>query len=304
MPVGIRLSNIRKLVKIFMNSVSHIIDLKEHQFSEKLYETLRINRYAILKNHLLNLNMLDTIYEEWENFFKNNDDLKQKYLYSHETDNGYVPMNLEYAKGADNPDLKEFYQIHLEALLNQETPCSIETKKLFQQLAELGESIVKILDNGLPQHIKCSMSAPLWESTKESKQHCMRFIHYPPCGNSHEVYRSVPHDDICLLTIILPTRGEGLRMKKNDDWSDESLDNQSLVVFNSEMLEICTNGYFQSMSHQVTTDLIDAKLLSRYSMPFAVHPHSNMPLKKDLTAYQAVRQRIVDTRLNKVNIIT
>jgi isopenicillin N synthase-like dioxygenase len=283
-----------------MQEISHLIDFKDNLYSEKLLSSLRFNRYAILKNHSVNLDKLNLIYEEWSSFFENSVDYKQQYLYSAETDDGYVPMNLEYAKDVKKPDLKEFYQIHLDGLLNQVNPCSVETKKLFLQLTQLGESLIEILDNALPANVKNSMAAPLWASMHDSKRHCMRFIHYPPCGDLNELYRSAPHDDICLLTIILPARGEGLMIKKNNIWEKENAENTSLVVFNSEMLEICTQGYFQSMSHYVTTDQVDAKNMSRYSMPFAVHPCSDMLLKEGLTAHNAVRQRIVDTQLNKI----
>lgn len=284
-----------------MQNISQFIDFKDHQYSEKLFASLRFNRYAVLNNHPLDLGMLNSIYEEWISFFEGSNDYKQTYLYSSETDDGYVPMNLEYAKSAKKPDLKEFYQIHLDGLLNRMNPCSVETKKLFLQLAQLGESFIKILDNALPAQLKKSMAAPLFASTSNSTRHCMRFIHYPPCKDLSEIYRSAPHDDICLLTIILPTRGEGLKVKKNNIWETANAANNSLVVFNSEMLEICTQGYFKSMSHYVTTDEVDALNTSRYSMPFAVHPCSDMLLKKDLTAHNAVRRRIVETQLNKVN---
>jgi isopenicillin N synthase-like dioxygenase len=284
-----------------MQDISNIIDFDDTKYSEKLFDSLLINRFAVLKNHSVNLDTLDSLYDEWEDFFKNNIDYKQKFLYSIETDDGYVPMNLEYAKDAKKPDLKEFYQIHLDGLLAQKNPCSIETNKVFLQLVQLGESLIKILDDRLPAHVKNAMVDPLWASTKGSKRHCMRFIHYPPCGDLGELYRSAPHDDICLLTIILPARGEGLILKKNSDWEEENAEDKTLVVFNSEMLEICTQGYLQSMSHQVTTDLIDAKHTSRYSMPFAVQPCSSMLLRKGLTAHNAVRQRIVDTHLHKIS---
>lgn len=210
-------------------------------------------------------------------------------------------MNLEHAKGIEKPDLKEFYQIHKESLFSQANPCSEKTRMIFQQLTKLGELFVKIIDQMLPEAVKSIMIDPLWDSTEDSQRHCMRFIHYPPCGDMGELYRSAPHDDICLLTIILPTRSEGLMMKKNHGWEDGSAQKDSLVVFNSEMLEICTSGYFKSMTHHVTTDLVEnARNISRYSMPFFVHPHSGMFLEKEFTSYAAVYQRIIDTGLDKV----
>lgn len=282
-------------------SANDTVDMQHPDYAKQLFVSLRDNHYAIIKNHSVDLSNLNGLYQEWTDFFARSYAQKEEYLYSHETDDGYVPMNLEHAKDVAEPDLKEFYQIHLDGLLNQESACSVGIKKLFQQLALLGEFFVKTLDEMLPSKLKSSMTASLWQSTESSKRHCMRFIHYPPCGDSGELYRSAPHDDICLLTIILPARGEGLMMKKNKGWEEENAENKSLVVFNSEMLEICTNGYFKSMTHHVTTDLADnARYVSRYSMPFFVHPFSTMFLKKDLTSYAAVRQRIIDTGLDKV----
>lgn len=291
-----------ELVQDIAKITSDVVDMKDPNFAQQLFASLRANRYAVLKNHSVELSNLNGYYEEWTDYFASSNEKKIKYLYSSETDDGYVPMNLEHAKDTIEPDLKEFYQIHLDGLLNQENACSAGVKNLFQELAILGEALVKTVDENLPKEAKNSMFAPLWQSTKGSKRHCMRFIHYPPCGDSGDLYRSAPHDDICLLTIILPARGEGLMMKKNKGWEEENAENKSLVVFNSEMLEICTNGYLKSMTHHVTTDLTDnARFVSRYSMPFFIHPHSTMFLNKELTSLAAVRQRIIDTGLDKVN---
>lgn len=66
-----------------MNNTNHIIDLNDNRCDKKIFESLRFNRYAILRNH---------------------------------------PINLKYAMGVKKPDLKEFYQIHFEGLLNQANP--------------------------------------------------------------------------------------------------------------------------------------------------------------------------------------
>jgi isopenicillin N synthase-like dioxygenase len=266
-----------------------IVDLKHPDHAQHLFESLLNNRYAIIRNHSIVLEGLNHIYQQWEHFFAQSESEKEKYLYSLETDDGYVPVNIEHAKDAIKPDLKEFYQLHLDGMLHHKNACSEESKKLFLELADLGEYITKAIDDMLPTEIKANMTTSLCSAVKNSKRHCMRFIHYPPCGDSNELYRSAPHDDICLITIILPTRGEGLMMRKNDGWTQEDSVDTSLVVFNSEMLEICTHGYMKSMTHQVTTDLTEnARYISRYSMPFFVHPHSATLLKSNLTSYAAV----------------
>ncbi|HSW92736.1 MAG TPA: 2OG-Fe(II) oxygenase family protein [Gammaproteobacteria bacterium] len=278
-----------------------VIDMKHPDYMQQLFASLLSNRYFILKNHPIELSNLDILYQEWAEFFTSDNELKHSYLYSSETDDGYVPINLEHAKDINEPDLKEFYQIHFENLYKQKNACSSGSKKLFEDLATLGESLIKVIDEMLPKEIKKSMAAPLWLSTEGSKRHCMRFIHYPPCGDADNSYRSAPHDDICLLTIIIPACGEGLMMEKNKGWQKENAEMNSLVVFNSEMLEIATDGYLKSMRHHVTTDLVNnARVASRYSMPFFVHPHSNMFLNRKLTSYTAVRQRIIDTGLDKI----
>jgi isopenicillin N synthase-like dioxygenase len=278
-----------------------VVDMDHPAHAQHLIESLRNNRFAIIKNHSIFLDDLSQLYQEWEIFFSKDIAEKKEYLYSMESDDGYVPSNLEHAKDTDKPDLKEFYQIHLDGLINQKTPCSEQSKKIFYELAQLGEYLIKSIDEQLPKAVKSSMLMPLWQSVKESRRHCMRFIHYPPCGDSTELYRSAPHDDICLLTIIIPTKGEGLIMKKNNGWQQENPEEKVLVVFNSEMLEMCTEGYLKSMTHQVTTDLTEnARFVSRYSMPFFVHPHSNMLLNANLTSYAAVKQRIIETGLDKL----
>jgi isopenicillin N synthase-like dioxygenase len=285
-------------VKIECNS---IVDMRDSAHNQHLFASLRDNRFAIIKNPPVNLDDLDYLYQDWEKFFAKNIAEKEKYLYSIDNDDGYVPLNIEHARDTDKPDLKEFYQIHLDSLLHNDNPCSDRTKQKFLQIAQLGEYLIKNIDQQLPEEVRNSMSTSLSQAVEQSKRHCMRFIHYPPCDDTTDLYRSAPHDDICLLTIIFPTRGEGLIMKKNTGWQEETPNGKCLVVFNSEMLEVCTQGYFKSMTHHVTTDLVqNARSVSRYSMPFFVHPQSAMLLKESLSAGAAVKQRIIETGLDKI----
>ena len=278
-----------------------LVDMRDPDHKREIFLSLRDNRFVVLRSPPVNLDDLDSLYQDWKNFFSKSYEEKAKYLYSVDNDDGYIPMNTEHTRDSDKPDLKEFYQIHSERLIHGNNPCTNLTKQKFLEMAHLGEYLINAIYQQLPSKIKDLMPTPLSLSVEKSNRHCMRFIHYPPCTDSQDLYRSAPHDDICLLTIIFPTRGEGLIIKKNNGWQEETPTDDCLVVFNSEMLEICTQGYFKSMTHHVTTDLADnAKSVSRYSMPFFVHPHSTMVLKEGLTAAAAVEQRIFETGLAKI----
>jgi len=89
--------------------------------------------------------------------------------------------------------------------------------------------------------------------------------------------RSAAHEDINLLTILVAARGAGLQLLDRDgSWVAVETEPGKLIVDSGDMLARLTNGVIPATTHRVVNP--DGPNVSRYSMPFFLHPHSDLSL--------------------------
>ena len=270
-----------------------LIDLKQNNAEEKIMQSLLKNRFCILTNHDIPIHLLSEIYSEWGKFFDNPD--KIKWLRSDEYDEGYVPIGVEYARDSGGePDHKEFYQIHNKNKLPLPTSVNMtSTQILVDAIAKLSTQIITIIDKKIPSNVQKTMSESLTSMITGHQKHAIRVIHYPPLPYITEKTRAGSHGDVCLLTIIPAPTHRGLEFVDDNGGSFEPFCAKSdIIVFNSDMMELCTNGYLKSAKHMVTmhsdTDIIEA----RYSMPFFVHPRREVILNAEYNAFEFLKERL------------
>ena len=60
-------------------------------------KSLKHTGFSVITNHPIEKSLIDSIYEEWGNFFKN--DKKFDYLFNKKNQDGYFPLGTENAKG-------------------------------------------------------------------------------------------------------------------------------------------------------------------------------------------------------------
>ena len=84
-----------------------IIDFKSTNAAKLLTISLKNTGFAVLKNHDLNIDLINSVYSEWSSFF----DSKYKFNYKFDLikQDGYFPMRSENAVGYSTKDLKEFF---------------------------------------------------------------------------------------------------------------------------------------------------------------------------------------------------
>ena len=80
-----------------MSRIIKTVDYKLENAGINFVESLHHTGFAILKNHSLDLNLINSVYDEWGKFFKS--DAKYSYLFNPETQDGYFPYRSENAKG-------------------------------------------------------------------------------------------------------------------------------------------------------------------------------------------------------------
>ena len=108
----------------------------------------------------------------------------------------------------------------------------------------------------------------------------LRPIHYPPITSEPEnAIRAAAHGDINLITLLMGAQGKGLQVQNHDgEWIDAIAEPDELVINVGDMLSRHTNNKLKSTIHQVVNPPRELWGTSRYSIPFFMHPVSDMRL--------------------------
>lgn len=143
----------------------------------------------------------------------------------------------------------------------------------------------------------------------------LRAIHYPPINSKPKSsIRAEQHEDINLITLLVGASADGLQvMNKQGEWIDvKSLPGQ-IVVNVGDMLQRLTNNKLRSTTHRVVNPPRELWHTNRYSIPFFLHPKSNMSLAclescispehpkayEDITAGEYLDERLAEIGLKK-----
>jgi len=245
--------------------------------------------FVAVVNHGVNEGEVSRFYDLVQAFFALPEEVKRRYeipgLFGQR---GYTSFGREHAKGSDAPDLKEFYQIgqtvapddelRLEYLDNvpvKELPEFLETGvRLFKSFEESGSRLLQAiaLFLGLGEHY--------FDSWVERGNSILRAIHYPPItAEPKSAIRAEQHEDINLITLLVGASAEGLQVQTLDGkWVDVMAPEGYIVVNVGDMLQRLTNGRLRSTTHRVVNPPRERWHTHRYSIPFFLHPRSDMPL--------------------------
>ena len=113
----------------------------------------------------------------------------------------------------------------------------------------------------------------------------LRPIHYFPIPDPDSIpadaVRAAEHEDINLITLLMGASADGLQVLNRDgEWIAITAVPDCVVVNVGDMLQRLTNGVLRSTTHRVVNPPRELMHTSRYSIPFFLHPRSEM----DLTA--------------------
>jgi isopenicillin N synthase-like dioxygenase len=144
----------------------------------------------------------------------------------------------------------------------------------------------------------------------------LRPIHYPPITDEPKdgAVRAAAHGDINLITLLMGAQGKGLQVQNHDgEWIDAMAQPDELMINVGDMLSRHTNNKLKSTIHQVVNPPRELWGSSRYSIPFFMHPVSDMKLNclpacideknpklyEDITAGEYLNERLVELGLIK-----
>jgi isopenicillin N synthase-like dioxygenase len=91
--------------------------------------------------------------------------------------------------------------------------------------------------------------------------------------------RAGQHEDINLITLLIGASADGLEvLNKKDEWVAVTALPDHIVVNVGDMLQRLTNGKLKSTTHRVVNPQREKWGSSRFSIPFFLHPRSEMRL--------------------------
>ncbi|MBH1958897.1 MAG: isopenicillin N synthase family oxygenase [Flavobacteriia bacterium] len=287
----------------------------------KAYEEIG---FVALKGHFLDDNLVNELYGEVKNFFDLPVETKQKYeIPGIGGQRGYVGFGKETAKGFKKGDLKEFWHFgqYLEdgSKYSSVYPDNVEVSEV-PKFNEVGKEAYKMLEKtgvyvlrALALHL--GLDEFYFDKFVNEGNSILRPIHYPPITEEPDnAVRAAAHGDINLITLLMGAQGKGLQvMNHNGEWIDAIAEPDELMINVGDMLSRHTNNKLKSTIHQVVNPPRELWGTSRYSIPFFMHPVSEMPLNAlegtfdennpklypDTTAGEFLHERLVELGLIK-----
>jgi isopenicillin N synthase-like dioxygenase len=143
----------------------------------------------------------------------------------------------------------------------------------------------------------------------------LRPIHYPPIKTEPKgAERAAAHGDINLITLLMGAQGKGLQVQNHEgDWIDAMAAPDEIMINVGDMLARHSNNKLKSTIHRVTNPPKEMWGTSRYSIPFFLHPISEMKLDvlencidaenpkqfEDITSGEFLEQRLLELGLKK-----
>jgi len=286
-------------------------------FSQELGKSFNQTGFAIIRNHDLNKEKTDLLYDAIKAFFALDEENKIKYYFPNlYGQRGYVVKGQEHAKGSKKGDLKEFFHIGNPSISNPQNVWPHEVNnfsevgsEVFLTLENIGLIILKAISMYLDIDIK------YFDDKVKGGDSILRSIHYyplDPSDVSDGAVRAAAHGDINLITLLMGASADGLEiLTKQNKWIPIRSNDDELVIIVGDMLERLTNKKLMSTIHRVVNPSADKLATSRYSIPFFMHPKSEMDLSclstcysennpkqfKDTTAGQFLEERLRDIGL-------
>jgi isopenicillin N synthase-like dioxygenase len=288
----------------------------------KAYEEIG---FVALKGHFLDDNLVENLYSEVRNFFSLPVKTKEKYeIPGIGGQRGYVSFGKEHAKGRSAGDLKEFWHFgqyvdsnskyaneYPENVTVSELPNFNSTgKEAYQMLEKTGIYALRALA------LFIGLDEFYFDAYISEGNSILRPIHYPPITDEPKdgAVRAAAHGDINLITLLMGAQGKGLQVQNHDgQWIDAMAQPDELMINVGDMLSRHTNNRLKSTIHQVVNPPRELWGTSRYSIPFFMHPVSDMKLDclpecvdeknpklyENITAGEFLHERLVELGLIK-----
>lgn len=262
---------------------------RKDYFVKSIGEAYQKIGFVALHGHFLDEELVNQLYNECRKFFDLPLEVKRKYeIKGIGGQRGYTSFGKESAKGRTEGDLKEFWhfgqQISEDSKYKNEYPENVIVtelpdfnkvgNKVYEKLEKTGVYVLRALA------LFIGLDEFYFDKYIEEGNSILRPIHYPPISEEpKEAVRAAAHTDINLITLLMGAQGKGLQVQNHKgEWIDAIAQPDELMINVGDMLSRLTNNKLKSTIHQVVNPPKELWDTSRYSIPFFMHPVSDMRL--------------------------
>lgn len=296
-------------------------------FSDEIGKAFNDTGFVTITNHGLSKQLIDKLYQQVKALFALPEDVKLKYEKAELAgQRGYTSKGKETAKGFKVPDLKEFWQIgqtvtdgdpvkneYPDNVMVEELPdFNSTTREVYQKLEAAGAHLLRAIAVylGLPENY--------FDDKVNNGNSILRTLHYFPIPDPDalpaDAVRAGAHEDINLITLLIGASADGLELlTREGNWFPVKAHGEDVVVNVGDMLQRLTNNKLKSTTHRVVNPPREEMKNSRYSVPFFLHPKSDMDLASlescidtghpklysDMTAGEYLDERLREIGLKK-----
>ncbi|TYA59033.1 isopenicillin N synthase family dioxygenase [Formosa maritima] len=297
---------------------------RKQKFVDEIGKAYEDIGFVALKGHFLDDALVDNLYSEVKQFFSLPVETKRKYeIEGIGGQRGYISFGKESAKGKKEGDLKEFWHfgqyVEDNPKLEAEYPKNVQVEEL-PEFNKVGKETYRMLEKtakyvlrALALHL--GLDETYFDNYIHNGNSILRPIHYPPIlEEPKNAVRAAAHGDINLITLLMGAQGRGLQVQNHKgEWLDAIAEPDELMINVGDMLSRHTNNKLKSTIHRVINPPRELWGTSRYSIPFFMHPVSDMKLNvlescidennpkqyDDITAGEFLNERLIELGLIK-----
>ncbi|MFC4096704.1 isopenicillin N synthase family dioxygenase [Euzebyella saccharophila] len=297
---------------------------RKEKFIKEIGSAFENIGFVALSGHFLSDELVENLYSEIKKFFDLPQETKDKYeIEGIGGQRGYTSFGKEHAKGRKEGDLKEFWHfgqyVEDNPKLKEEYPDNVmvselpEFNKVGKETYQMLEKTAQYVLRALALHL--DLEETYFDSYIKNGNSILRPIHYPPITTEPKnAVRAAAHGDINLITLLMGAHGRGLQVQNHEgEWVDAIARPDQLMINVGDMLSRLSNNKLKSTIHQVVNPPKELWGTSRYSIPFFMHPISEMPLNcldncidednpkqfEDITAGEFLHERLIELGLIK-----
>jgi len=257
-------------------------------FVAALGKAFREVGFVAVENHGVDKQLIDRFYQASNAFFGLPESAKRRYeIPGAAGQRGYTAFGKEHAKQSEVPDLKEFFQVGQEPDPNaalgsyppnvhvEEVPDFLRSGlALYKAFEHTGAYLLRAIA------IHLGLEETYFDPHISYGNSILRSIHYPPITKEPaSAIRAEQHEDINLITLLVGASAGGLQVLDSaHNWVSVMPEASEIVINVGDMLQRLTNNELKSTTHRVVNPPRESWHKPRLSIPFFLHPRSEMDL--------------------------
>lgn len=272
-----------------LGQYAHGSEADKKAFVQQLGKAFHEVGFVAVVNHGVPKKLIDDFYAASKAFFALPEDVKRKYeIAGLAGQRGYTSFGKEHAKQSQVADLKEFFQIGQEVPeghpLKAQYPDNVQVaeapdfarlgRALYQEFEKTGGILLEAIA------VYLGLEKNHFAGKIENGNSILRSIFYPPITQEPaSAIRAEQHEDINLITLLVGASAGGLQLLTSEGkWAAIMPEADEIVINVGDMLQRLTNNYLKSTTHRVVNPPREEWHNPRLSIPFFLHPVSDMDL--------------------------